>query len=137
MTCTRQRPALYGVHIELFAAKRVVLIPPGIGIAPPRVRDGARVPGGRCAYPLRTHEPTGVIAVAGSGLTLGDVFAVWGQPLSPARMAGFKGRVRAYVGGRRWRRGPRAIPLVRHAQIVLEVRGYVAPHSAFLFPPGL
>jgi hypothetical protein len=114
-------------------------VAPGIGISPPRARDGAYVRGGRCSYPLRTREPTGVVEVqaAGRRKTLGDLFAVWGQPLSRTRMAGFKGPVRAYVGGRRWRTDPRAIPLKRHAQIVLEVGGYVKPHARYHFPPGL
>ena len=137
MRCEQQGPALHGVHLELFAAKRVVLIPSGIGIAPPLSREGARVRSGRCSYPLRTHEPTGVIAVAAPGLTLGDLFALWGQPLSRTRMAGFKGDVHAFVAGRRWRGAPKAISLSHHAQIVLEVGGYVPPHRTYLFPPGL
>jgi hypothetical protein len=52
-------------------------------------------------------------------------------------MAGFAGRVRAYVGGRRWGRDPAAIPLRPHAQIVLEVGGYVRPHASYRFPPEL
>jgi hypothetical protein len=127
------------VHLELFAARRVVLVPPGIGIAPPRTRDGAYVRGGRCSYPVRTREPTGVVEVETNGRpkTLGDLFAVWGQPLSRRRMAGFSGSVSAYVGGRHWRADPRAIPLRRHSQIVLELGGYVKPHAAYQFPPGL
>jgi hypothetical protein len=137
MRCTAHPRALYGVHLELFAARRVVLIPPGIGIAPPRDRQGAYVRGGRCSYSLRTREPTGVIEVAARGRTLGDLFAVWGQPLGRTRMAGFRGRVHAYVGGRPWHGALGAIPLRRHAQIVLEVGGYVPPHSTYGFPPGL
>src|SRR4051812_20077343 len=129
--------AVYGVHLELFAGRRVVLIPPGIGIAPPRERRGAYVRGGRCSYPLRTREPTGVIEVTGRGHTLADLFAVWGQPLSRGRMVGFDGRVRAYVNGRSFTNDPGAIPLRRHAQIVLEVGGYVPPHATYGFPPGL
>jgi hypothetical protein len=30
----------------------------------------------------------------------------------------------------------RAIRLTRHAEIVLEVGGYVPPHTSFLFGPG-
>jgi len=45
--------------------------------------------------------------------------------------------VLAFVGGRRWRGDPRAIPLARHAQIVLEIDGYVPPHASFLFPRDL
>jgi hypothetical protein len=96
------------------------------------------VRGGRCAYPARTREPTGVIEVEeGATLHLGDLFALWGQPLGPRRLAGFRGRVEAYVGGRRWRGDPRAIPLRRHAQIVLEVGGHVRPHTSYQFAPGL
>jgi hypothetical protein len=137
LRCTSSTRPGFGVHLELFAARRVVLIPPGIGIAPPRIRRGAYVPRGRCSYPLRTREPTGVVEVAAPGLTLGHLFAVWGQPLGRTRMAGFDGRVRAYVNGRPWRRGPARIPLQRHAQIVLEVGAQVPPHRMYRFPPGL
>src|SRR3954453_7854500 len=82
LPCTRGSAARYGVHLELFAARRVVLIPAGVGVAPPRKRNGAYVGGGRCSYPLRTREPTGVIEVdrAGPAKTLGEFFAVWGEP---------------------------------------------------------
>jgi hypothetical protein len=130
--------ARFGVHLELFAARKVVLVAPGIGVAPPRRRSGAYVRGGRCSYPLRTREPTGVIEVdPATRASLGDLFDVWGQPLSRTRMAGFSGRVRAYVAGRRYRGDPRSIPLRRHAQIVIEVAGHVPPHRTYNFPPGL
>jgi hypothetical protein len=139
LRCTRGGEDRFGVHIELFAARRVVLVPPGIGIAPPRKSSGAYVTAGRCSYPVRTREPTGVVEVARAGRakTLGDLFDVWGQPLSRTRMGGFTGKVSAYVGGRAWRRGPGSIPLHRHAQIVLEVGGHVPPHPSYQFPPGL
>jgi hypothetical protein len=139
LKCTSAAAARFGVHLELFAARRVVLIPPGIGIAPPRRQEGAYVRAGRCSYPLRTREPTGVIEVQATGRTktLGDLFAIWGQPLGRSQMAAFGGRVRAYVNGAPWRGAPGAIPLRRHAQIVLEVGGYVRPHATYRFPPGL
>ena len=74
---------------------------------------------------------------SGPPKTLGQLFAVWGQPLGPNRMAGFRGRVRAYVDGKRWQQAPGAIPLRRHAQIVLETGAYIAPHARYRFPPGL
>jgi hypothetical protein len=139
MRCLRRdRRPRFGVHLELFAARRVMIVAPGIGVAPPRRRVGAYVRGGRCTYPARTREPTGVIEVeAGAPRRLGDLFALWGQPLAPRRLAGFRGRVEAYVGGRPWTGDPRAIPLTRHAQIVLEVGGHVPPHRRYHFPPGL
>ena len=49
LRCTRESSARYGVHLELFARRKVVLIPPGIGIAPPRRTSGAYVRAGRCS----------------------------------------------------------------------------------------
>jgi hypothetical protein len=45
--------------------------------------------------------------------------------------------VLAYVDGRRWTADPRAILLVRHERIVLEIASRVPPHRVFLFPRGL
>jgi hypothetical protein len=143
--------APYGVHLELFAHRRVVPIPAGIGVAPPQRRRGAYVLGGACVYPLRTLEPTGVVRVsvaggrgrsaggrgAASPPTLAALFAIWGQPLSGRRLSGFGGRVLAFVDGRRRRGLPGAIALRRHAEIVLEVDGRLRPHPAYRFPPGL
>ena len=138
MRCSGAVRARFGVHVELFAKRLVVIVPAGVGIAPPLRRDGAYVPSGRCSYPARTREPTGVIEVTqGVPLTLGQFFEVWGQPLSPTRLAGFRGRVVAFVGGHVRPGDPRTIPLTRHAQIVLEVGGYVRPHASFLFRRGL
>jgi len=128
-------------HVELFAAGRVVPVPPGIGIAPPLVRRGAYVRGGRCSYPVRTTEPTGLLELrAGTRLTLGDVFAIWGQPLSRTRLAALRttpaAPVRAYLDGRPWRGDPRALRLGAHAVVVLEVGPRVAPHVRYRFPPG-
>jgi hypothetical protein len=131
------------VHVELFAQRQVVVVPAGIGMAPPVQRRGAYVLGARCSYPLRTREPTGLVELDSQAepLTLGDLFAVWGQPLSTTRLAGFRAppgqRVEAYLDGRPWRGDPRAMPLRRHAVVVLEVGGHVPPHAAYRFPDGL
>jgi hypothetical protein len=132
----------FGVHVELFAHGRVVVVPAGIGVAAPRVRADAYVLPRGCSYAARTREPTGVVEVRhGSKLLLGDLFRIWGQPLSATRLAGFRttpsAPVRAYVGGRRWRGALQSIPLRRHAQIVLELGPLIPPHRAFLFRPGL
>jgi hypothetical protein len=125
-------------HLELFAAGRVVPIPPGIGVVPPLRTLRAQVLGGRCSYPLRTTEPTGLIELRrGARATLGDFFALWGQPLSRTRMASFRGApVRAYLTGRRFAGPPADLPLARHAVVVLEVGPYLAPHARYRYPPG-
>lgn len=138
-TCARSSPLRFRVHLELFARKLVLLVPAGVGVAPPLARDNGRVIAGRCLYPLRTREPTGVIEVAARGEhSLGEFFRVWGQPLSASRIAGFRSaqRVLAFVNGKRFAGDPRSIPLRRHDEIVLEVGGYVPPHSSYLFPKG-
>ena len=133
----------YGAHIELFALDRGIAVPAGIGIAPPQQRSGPVVTGGRCAYPLRTVDPTGVVEVAPAthAPTVGELFELWGQPLSALQLGRIRSasgqRVVAFVNGRRWQGSPRRIPLSRHAQIVLELGGFVEPHPAYTFPPSL
>ena len=139
MTCSAARPLRFRAHVELFARRLVLLLPAGIGVAPPLRHDGAYVLGGRCSYPLRTRDPTGVIEVASPRMfTVGDLFRIWGQPLSARRLAGFRSTqpLLAFVNGRRFRGDPGAIPLRRHDEIVLEIGGYVPPHKSYLFPKG-
>jgi hypothetical protein len=112
------------VHVEVFARRRVAILPAGIG----------RGPG--CAYPLSTNEPTGVVRVSTEHATLGDLFDVWGQRLGPRRLLSFGGTVLVFVDGRRRLGDPRSVRLTPHAQVVLEVGGYVAPHPSYVFPKG-
>jgi hypothetical protein len=142
LRCSNDSAPRDGAHLEIFANGQGVLIPPGIGVAPPRRQDGAYVRAGRCSYPARTREPTGVIELrAGARVTLGQFFALWGQPLSTHALGAFRAprgaRVTAYVDGAPWRGDPRTIPLRRHTAIVLELNGFVAPHSRYRFAPGL
>jgi hypothetical protein len=102
------------VHLELFANKRVVLIPAHVG--------------------CWTSDPTGVVRYR-KGSTLGDFFRVWRQRLSPTALLSFAGRVRAFRNGRRVAGDPRAIPLRNGDELVLEVGGYVPPHRFYRFPP--
>ena len=78
--------------------------------------------------------------VPGAGLTVAALFRSWGQPLSATRLASFRAasgtHVTAFVDGRPWPGAPGAVPLTRHAEIVLEVGPHVPPHSSYAFPPG-
>ena len=130
-----------GVHVELFAADRVVVIAAGIGVRGPVRRSAGRIATARCYGDLVTVEPTGVVLLApGSQHTLGDLFRSWGQPLSARRAGPFaapQGRsVRVYVRGRRRRGDPARVPLRPHSEVVVEVGPYVPPHTAYTFPPG-
>jgi len=137
----RCRPpgAVFALHIELYADRRVVVVPAGIGVASPSRRVGASVIARGCTYPLATLGPAGIVEVArGTALRLADLFEIWGQPLGGRRLASFSSRspLRAYLGGRLFRGPVASIPLTRHAEIVLELGGYVPPHPFFLFAGG-
>jgi hypothetical protein len=124
-------------HVELFADRTVILLPPGVGTGAPRRVQGAFLSGARCYGPLVTLDPTGVVLVRPGKLrTVGDLFAAWGRPLNARRMLSFRGRVRAYAGARRWTRDVRLLPLGGHAQVTLEVGPVVTPHARYRFPPG-
>jgi hypothetical protein len=140
LRCSRRRAKSVGAHVELIVKGRVVLVPGGVGVAPPQRRRGAYVFSGRCSYAVRTREPTGLVEVApqpGPPVTLGELFAVWGQPLGPRRLAGFSGGVATWVNGHRHRADPRSVALIRHAVVVLEVGRRIPPHAGYSFPPGL
>jgi hypothetical protein len=122
------------VHLELFANKRVVIVPAGIGVRGPRLRLG-NIVAADCRARIRTLDPTGVVWLDRAGDQLGSVFAVWGQPLGPERLAGFRGPVSVFVNGTRRAGDPRLLVLRDRDEIVLEVGGYVAPHASFTFPP--
>jgi hypothetical protein len=136
--CERALGPRVGVHLEVFAANRVVLIPAGIGTRPPRALSEGRISRARCYGALVTVDPTGVVLVGvADRLTLAALFHSWGQPLSSTRLASFRARrVEVFVDGHPWRGPPGAVTLTRHAEIVLEVGPHVPPHSTYTFPPG-
>jgi len=140
----RCRPGLgprIGVHLELFAADRVVIVAAGIGTRPPRTVVAGRVAAARCYGDLVTLEPTGLVLVRpGPTLPLSRLFRAWGQPLSPSRLGPFTdrsgSRVTVFVNGRRRRGSPGRVPLRAHSEIVLEVGPHVPPHASYTFPRG-
>jgi hypothetical protein len=138
LRCTRGR-AVFQLHLELFANRRVVVVPAGIGVARPLRVEGASVVADGCTYPISTRGPAGIVDVArGVQLRLASLFSVWGERLGSHRLGSFRSSrvVRAYVGGRRFQGPPGSIPLTPHAEIVLELGGYVVPHRFFLFSTG-
>lgn len=140
-TCAPRLGRRAGVHVELFAANRVVIVASGIGTLPPRTYSEGRIAAARCYGDLVTLEPTGVVLVRPNlGVLLSDLFRAWGQPLSSTRLASFSARpgdrVRVFVDGRPWPGSPGDVPLAAHREIVLEVGPYVPPHVRYTFPPG-
>ena len=120
-------------HLTIVAAGRAVRVPGGIGDDTGRVLAP-------CLSWLHTHAPDGIIHIespARRPYTLGQFFAVWGQPLSRTQVleqrADATHRVRTYVNGQLYRGDPRALPLMQHARITLEYGPPWVPPPPFTF----
>jgi hypothetical protein len=111
------------VHLELFGRGFAVVIPARIGVR-----------GASCRADLWTSDPTGVVRFDGAA-TLGDLFRIWGRPLTPARLLSFHGRVSLFRNGIRVRGDPGSLRLRDGDEIVLESGRFVPPHRSYRFPP--
>lgn len=113
-------------HVALFVNGKQLAIPRNIGIV------------GKCLYWVHTHDAEGIIHMESPkyrSFTLGDVFRIWGQPLSEKQVATYKGPAAFFVNGVRYNGNPNAILLTTHQQIVIEVGRHVPPPN-YIFPPG-
>ena len=94
--CFPTMPDTYHVHthLSIFLDGVALAVPADIGIV------GEDTPT-ECFYPVHTHDRSGKIhieAAAPAMFTLGQLFAIWGQPLSPDNVAGLTGKpVAIYV----------------------------------------
>jgi hypothetical protein len=146
IACQAREQVLFHIHAHLtvFVRGAPRQVPAGIGIAPPEEVEetsaGAFVAGGACFTWIHTHAADGVVHIespVARTYPLGDLFDVWGQPLDRGRVGPARGRVTAYVDGRVFAGNPRAIPLLAHAQIQLDVGTPLVAPERIAFPDGL
>ena len=130
-------------HLSLIVNGQAVLVPAGIGIAPPRETQQGFVVGGKCFYWLHTHDVSGIIHIespTAQVYTLGQFFAVWGQPLTATQVATLTvdaaHPLHAFVGSQPFDGPPDQIQLGTHELITLEI-GQQVPPPPFTFPAGL
>jgi len=94
---------------------------------------------GRCFSWLHTHVADGIIHIESPvqrTYTLGEFFDIWGQPLSANQVGPAHGKVTAFFNGKYWNGDPRQIPLLKHAQIQLDVgTPLIAPESVTFHKP--
>ncbi len=129
-------------HLSLFVNGRQIAIPAGIGIAPDPVPVNGYIAfsTAKCFYELHTHDATGIIHLHANAnnprtLTLGQLFDVWGYPLTSTNVAGYTGPVTVYVNQQLYTGDPRAIPLTNFKQINLQVGQPVVTPPTYLLPP--
>jgi len=114
-------------HLQVYVNGQPRTLPAAIGLIGPVYENTAygRFYGARtCYYWLHTHASDGIIHIESPTkriYSLGTFFDEWRQPLSPTQVASAKGKVTAYVNGKPWTQNPRAIPLLPHASIDLDV----------------
>jgi hypothetical protein len=123
-------------HLTLIADSVQRAIPLAVGTVDPFIVQNFVV-AARCFYWLHTHDASGIIhleAPVTTPLTLGDFFAIWGEPLSRSNVAGFQGTVTAYVDSTRYDGDLSAIAIESHKQITLIVGGVPAVIPIYQFP---
>jgi hypothetical protein len=142
--CNSGEQTVYHIHAHLavFVNGAQRTVPYGIGIpggtAAPEAAGGPYVGSGKCFYWLHSHDQSGVIHIESPVrklYTLGDYFAIWGQPLAGGQVGPAKGTLTAYVNGTRYTGDPRSITLNAHTLIQLDIGTNVPPRS-FTFPSG-
>jgi hypothetical protein len=89
LDCLLSMPDDYHVHthVSIFLNGEALSVPPEVGIV-------QSTPTARCFYPIHTHDKSGKIhveALAPATFTLGQLFAIWGQPLTNTNVAGLTG----------------------------------------------
>ncbi len=132
---TEAEPVVLHVHqhLALFVNGKQIAIPQYIGFVP-----NPNNPQAGCLYWIHTHDAEGIVHVESPHVRLfhlGDLFAIWGQPLRANDVAGFKGPVTIWLNGTRFTGDPKRIPLVAHQQIVIDV-GTPVEDPTYAFPPG-
>jgi hypothetical protein len=96
LNCTAPGNTYTYTHLSVFMNGKQLALPASIGTVDPTIS----APKG-CVYPLHTDDASGKIrmdATTSASYTLGQFFAIWGQPLSTSNVAGLQGTsVTAYV----------------------------------------
>ena len=136
-------------HLNLLVDGQQIAIPENIGTVStgnPAIADAASRETG-CAYPLLTSDTSGKIRLqAGntSPYTLGQFFALWGQPLTNANVAGYTGKpVKIFIKDGtelvEYTGSLEALPLVPNREITVQIGSALAeiPNFEWNNPPSL
>lgn len=146
VTCQTQAGEVVKYHIHSYV--RVYVngaerrLPAGIGITRPALLEHSSagpfydVGLYDCLYWVHTHAYDGIVHVEAptkGTFTLGQLFAVWNQPLSAHRVGPATGPVVVFENGRRMPGDPRSVPILAHSVIQLDVGGPVVAFQPFAY----
>jgi hypothetical protein len=105
-------------HLTVLDHGKAVTVPDDIG----------RPIVGQCFYWVHTHTPDGLIHIEAPSFrtfTLGNLFDVWGQPLTKTNVAGAKpkpsDRIVVWVDGRQYTGDLRKLELTQHLDVTIDV----------------
>jgi hypothetical protein len=141
--CGRIENPLFHFHVRvsIYVNGQPQTVPYGIGVGQPwdivQSNRGPFVRSGSCFSWMHTHMTDGIIHVEGPiprNFTLGDFFAVWGEPLSATRVGPNEGQVFTYVNGVRIEGNPADIALLEWDVIQLNVGANSPAPQRFVFP---
>lgn len=140
-------PYHFHAHVSLLVNAKRLAFPDAIGLHYPGTESKGMTFATLCYYHLHTHDATGLIhieAPARTTFTLGQLFGVWGRPLSSTNVAGHGGTVKAFIAyaptpGYSKQTGPyrqytgnlSQLQFASHQEIVLEVG------PTFVYPPNI
>jgi hypothetical protein len=125
-------------HLQVYVDGQPRTLPAAIGLLGPIYEDtpyGRFYGAQKCYYWLHTHAADGVIHIESPTArvyTLGTFFDEWRQPLTTTNVAGNQGKLTAFVNGKLWTKDPRAIPLIPHESIQLDVGTPVVPAAPLI-----
>jgi hypothetical protein len=127
----------YHIHsyVSIYVNGSERRLPAGIGITSPALIE--HTAGGpfydvglyNCIYWVHTHTYDGIVHVeapAKATFTLGQLFDVWHRALSSSRVGSQSGPVTVFENGRRVTGDPRAVTILPHSVIQIDV-GQVVP----------
>ena len=135
--CLEPNHQHYHAHLSFFVNGERIAIPAAVGVVNPSFRDNY-VNDGDCLYWMHTHDGTGLVHIeppvaAARDFTVGELFDIWGQPLTSDNVAGYEGELSVFVDGVRYTGDVRSIVFKSHKHICLEIGRPLAPPPLYIF----
>ena len=125
------------VHLTLIADGVQRAIPLAVGTKGAEVINGGFVVDAQCFYWLHTHDASGIVHIESPSttvLTLGQLFAIWGEPLTRSNIGGFQGAVTTYVDSTKYDGDLGSLAFAERQQITLIVGTVPSEIPVYAFP---